>query len=210
MQKTIFQKETEKKYKTMSISDLEMECQSCQGAEMAARKRFIGILGYLKITKRYKENVKFKQASFGVYLEQKFYMSERKFNDERVAFNQYADRCQETSVATVVKIIKKVPVLDHYKVFDKIVRAKKKANGEISQYRVEKIIDQFTPTPKAKPEGKTIREYEAEIVDLKARLMDAEATIKGQEEQIERLENTIAKYKGAQSRHSEAPAMLSA
>ena len=210
MQKTIFQKETEKKYKTMSISDLEMECQSCQGAEMAARKRFIGILGYLKITKRYRENVRFKQASFGVYLEQKFYMSERKFNDERLAFNQYADRCQETSVATVVKIIKKVPVLNHYKVFDKIVRAKKKANGEISQYRVEKIIDQFTPTPKAKPGGKTIREYEAEIVDLKARLMDAEATIKGQEEQIERLENTIAKYKGAQSRHSEAPAMLSA
>ena len=210
MQKTIFQKETEKKYKTMSISDLEMECQSCQGAEIAARKRFIEILGYLKITKRYRENVRFKQAAFGVYLEQKFYMSERKFNDEREAFNRYADRCQETSVATVVKIIKKVPVLDHYKVFDKIVRAKKKANGEISQYRVEKIIDQFTPTPKAKPKGKTIQEYEAEIVDLKARLMDAEATIKGQEEQIERLENTIAKYKGAQSRHSEAPAMLSA
>ena len=189
-------KEISKKYESLSITDIESICIKANGEYLKARKELIETLFYLYATKRFRENPKYKKATFADYLWGMFSVKECHYENERKSFAIYPKQVEKYGIGAVVKVVSQVRVLDQQKVFNGIAAKQAVRKRPLQQVEVDKIISKYIPS-KTKPETRSIASYEHENASLKNELKLKNDEIDELKEQNKKLKKTVTKMRNA-------------
>lgn len=176
-----------KKYDRDPIEQLEKEAGRNLSASVKQRKVFILMLYYLDRTSRFRENPRFKKATFEEYISDMFRLRPTTYNKERMAFVSHPSEAEKLGVGVVAKVRHKCGSLNAGKVLKEIQAIKNP-----SRDKIEAVIRENSREPKPKaPKKVTTAELEREIAAKDKIIADQNATIKEQYEQIQKLKAAL-------------------
>jgi protoporphyrinogen oxidase len=155
-----------------SINEIEQEAFKYQTNYVEARREFIQIMLYLEQTERFKENPKFKKASFSEYLRDQYGITYHQYYTERIAYGKYSDKVDEYGFGVVNRIVKTIPKEKQPKVFSVLDKKRKSRKTELSPAEVDSVTKSFQKKRKKKkvptPSQMKKSELEKEVTDLRA------------------------------------------
>ena len=174
------------KYDGKSIEEIERMALESQGTSVEARREFIEALYYLRENGRFRENPKFKDATFATYIHSRFMMSVSQFDRERVAYINFPDATERFGPGVVSKAVKKLGQPGARKVFNSLGKAKTVRAVDVA---IDKHAVKLNPPKKGEPE-QPIDRYEVREV-----IRDKDKVIAEQEQQIAKLKRTVVQLK---------------
>lgn len=184
------------KYDGMTISELESDVEKFHLSSREFQKEMFERLEYLRMTNRYKENLRYKTSSFWMYLEDRFTIRENTYRENVRAYSKFPEYTLEYGVGLVSKVNRVCGPMKVEKVMSEIRDMAANRKTPLSRGKMETIIKKHA-TPQIK---KTITDwkamYEAEKLAhdrTKEALKVAMKTVKERDEQIERLKVTAQK-----------------
>ena len=184
-------------FASLSITDLEARVENCVIGARAAQKEMIGVLLYLKVTGRYKENKRYERATFYQYIEDRFNIRKGTYMEMQRAFAKFPQETVEFGVGLVSKVIRQCGPVRSGKVLAELLKAKETAKTELKRAKIEKIIQDNTTRRIKKSFTDWRAMYEAEAAahqKTKDDLSAAYARINELEKQVVRLERTAERY----------------
>lgn len=178
-----------------TISQIEDGAKEAMATSMATRREFIETMYYLERTGRWKENVRFREASFGTYLRDIYMLTIGTYDQERIAFIKHPLESNEFGIGTVVNARKRCPALEVPKVFEEIRAVQQKTGRPANHIAIGKIIEGH-----ARPVAKNAAiipktELYRQVAEMKATLLEKEQKIKEMVSQIRKLKATVQKLK---------------
>ena len=192
----------EKKLDGMSIDKIEAGAFGALKKATKNRELLIMSLFYLQRSSRYKENKRYKTASFELYLKDHFRMTMSAYMEERIAFVNFGKEVAKHGLDTVIKIRSKCGTDKIEKVCSALSKIEKSNRaGIVSIEKEAELIKRFE---KSKPEQDkkdlTTLSYpmlRSEVQALRDRVLAQDAYILELEEQRDRLIKTVETLKAA-------------
>ena len=182
-----------KKYDRKSLNEIEKSIDGFNTKSHENRKAFIFLLYYLKCSTRYKEDKRYKTASFETYINERHNIGLRKFRDEHKMFVKYEPEAKALGVGVLVKIerkctAKKVPV-----VLKKIAAIEKEVKRPLDRQQINSVIwDNRKPGKEKKAKtGPTMAEFKTDLNSTRKELSTKYNIIKEQADQIGKLQKTV-------------------
>lgn len=178
------------KYDGKQITDIEAIAKTASASQEAQHKEFIGALFYLENTKRFRENANYKAATFADYVSGVYGVSVQNYNRSRLAYFRFPVETEKYGAGIIGKVVSRcgsesVPMV--VKALDK----ERKPQPD----KIQEVIGKYAKTHlKKRPARPSYPELERENIQLKKRLQEAQATMKQQAEQIEKLKSTVRRY----------------
>lgn len=137
-------KKTEHKNDALTIDQIETLTDAALKNSTEGRREFIMNLFYLQKTERFKENKRYKKASFETYIKDRHRISFNAYMNERTAFTMFLPEIEKHGLDPIIKIRDKCGTGNIKKVSDILSKEKKKvAGGIISLEKEAGIIKQF-------------------------------------------------------------------
>lgn len=184
-------------YEKMTIDQIEKDIEANISMTKEAQKLTVEGLLYLKTSNRFKENKRYAKSSFYDYISDRFAISTAQWMKMQIPFAKFPEETMEFGPGIVNRAIAKCGNIKAKKVMNDLMTAKEK--GTLKRSRIIQMIDD-----NAKPEIKKAYTdwramYEAEVHAHEK----TKAELKAALEEIDRLEDQIAKLKPTAQRFSE-------
>ena len=164
----IKKEDLEKRFKDKSISDLENMALSSKTGMRQAQIDFVTVLFYLETSRRYKENKRFKNASFDDYLNGVFAIRYGTYFQWRKAIIKFPEHVKNHNIGLVNKVINRCGPMRVDKVFSEIEKTAKKyaIDGPRVYDAINSVIDKNSinrePIKKETTDYKAMYEREVE------------------------------------------------
>lgn len=188
--------ELKKKYEGKTIAELESDIRSNMSLSREAQVEMIESLMYLKVTQRFKENPRYKNSSFKIYLEDNFGIREGTFMEQSRAIGLFRDEVLKHGIGLVAKTVSwcgKVKALEAFSEINKIPLVKQKG---VPRAKIEQIIQSHKdPRRIVKEHTDWHSMYLAEQTEhnaTKEKLRAAQKKIFDLEAQVVKLKNTAS------------------
>lgn len=144
-------------------------------------------LYYLEMTKRFKENTKYKNETFFTYIKDKFHLRKGTYLNKRRAYIQFEAQCVKYGVGLVSKIIRSCTHLNAQKVFNAITNT-------MNRQQIENVINKHKRPIKDKPKKPNIHALQAQHERDQKTIRDLNKTIKELKAQNKKLKATVGHY----------------
>jgi len=172
--------ELKKKYDTRSITQIETEAAREKILELRHQKNFIRALYYLDYTKRFRENPRFKNASFNEYVKTMFDLSPGRYGDLKLAF-----------IGAPVEAVKygpSIPIAAHHRCG---AVGKEKVFNDLASVPIEKVTPALVEKVIAKHEKPELKAKREEPVVAKPTVESLMRQLSQKDEIIAEQERTI-------------------
>jgi len=179
-----------KQYDKKTIVNIEAQAKKSKALNLKHRKKFIFLLYYLDRTSRYKQNARFKNATFEQYIFDMFGLTIGTYEKERVAFIANPDETEKYGVGVVSKARKDCGVPAMQRVFVDLDKEKKLSRDKI----IATINKHARPVPERIPKP-SASELQAEVYRKDKIIAHQVSVIKDQAEQIMRLKEALENTK---------------
>lgn len=189
--------ELKQKYDGVGISELLNMAVSAYRAAREAQKQFYEILEYMRMTNRFKEEQRYRKASFWQVLEDLFNLRQGTYRENVRAFMKFPDQAVEYGPGLVAKVERTCGIGKMKQVFQEIEKesgqrkkklSRAKIEGIINRYKVEKVKKEIT-------DWKAMYEREKASHDkTRDALKEAMARVHELEDQIARLKRTAESF----------------
>lgn len=197
----------EEKLNKMTIVEIETFADDKRTCILGARFDLLSALKYLQTSGRWKENKRYAKEGFEKYLWDRHKMRITTLNREYYTFVKFPEAAKEYGTGVIHKIVNLCGSQKAPEVIQKVEEARKQGHGVIKSSKIEEIIQanrMAPPTPIVPVKHKMTeasevnwkQRYEVKAKayeEIAERLKAANATIKAQAEQIERLKATVRK-----------------
>lgn len=189
-----------KKFDGMSIEKIEQDLLSNFLDAKNSRRKFIEGLHYLESTKRFRDNVLYKDSSFELYINDKFSLRITTYRKEAVAYLQHPKESVKYGTGLVNKVRKNCGVLKVKKVFNEIDKAK-----NVSREKINEIIEKHTDKEKEDPPSlaPTYTMLKIKVATLEKENFNLSQVVKDQSKRIERLKKTVKELKKFKNEENE-------
>ena len=127
-------------FKTMKIGQIEKAVDKLDRKSRESEKQKYETLEYLRTSKRFRENNRYKKASFWEYIEDRFTIRERTFRENTDAFMKYPAESVEFGVGLVAKVKRQCGRGKVKTVFSKIQEEQSAKKGTLRRDQIDKII----------------------------------------------------------------------
>lgn len=178
-------------YDALKIENIEANIESSQRAVKSYQATMIEGLMYLKVTRRYKENKRYAQESFSTYVQDRFGITPRTFEDHAKAVEIFRPMVLKHGIGLVSKIVSRCGKQGAVKVFKDIEKGNQDDARPISREKIEQSIEahkQKENNPAIKTDWRTLYGQEkAAHETTKELLKSAHQTIGELNDQITRL-----------------------
>jgi hypothetical protein len=185
-------------YEKMKIHELEQKAREHIATSKTSIVEATKILRYLEKTSRYKENTRYKNEMFKVYLEDQFGIRYGTYQ-ERVRALQFEKEMGSYGVGLVAKIIRTCGNLGANRVFNDVRNLEETKKNPVSREKIDQIIEKHQDPKRMAIIKKDHTDwramYQAEAnahEETKMRLREANQRIKELEEQINKLKVTAS------------------
>lgn len=179
------------KYSVLSIKHLESTVEQLHIKSRECQKDMYEVLEYLRHTNRFRENPRYKKASFWEYLSDRFNILENTYRESVRIFNKFPEHALEYGVGMVAKIDRVCGSKKVGKVMEEISKETIAHKRPLNRVSIETIIQNNRATEKIKKE---ITDWKAMYLaeqlaheKTKVALREAMCVIKKQDEQIVKL-----------------------
>lgn len=183
--------ELKRMYDGKKLGEIEAEMKESRGMSVKAEMAFIFALSYLRMTRRYKENLTYKNSSFESYLKGQFNMKFTTFWEKERAFLNYPTESEKYGVGLVAKIHRKCAKKERA-VFAEIAKTQQGLKTPIKQGKIEAIIHKNAPPPIPKqPVIDWQAKYEVEALAH----TETKKELKAAKSQIAKLKETVVELR---------------
>jgi len=191
--------ELEKRLNGLTIDQVEQRIETSLKQVVEGRKAVIMDIFALERTGRYKENPRYKNATFREYLKDRWRLPESAYREERIAFTNQIEYVERHGLDRTIRVNKLCGVLEAPKVFKAIEKEEIKRKKTLPWNRVSEIVGQFAKKTKSPPktEHMTPAEYQKIIDSQRDEISSLREAYNELEEQVDRLKATVEKYKEA-------------
>jgi len=186
-------------FEKKKIEEIEKHLADLKTLSNDAMLEFYTGLKYLEKSKRYKENKRYKAASFWDYIEDQFQIRQGTYRENVRAFVSYPAESKEYGVGLVSKVMRVCKAEDGKKVFKEIEAKQDKRKTPVRRDEIEKIIQEY-----AKEEPKITKTttdwramYEQEKIEhgrTRDALLLANKEIDELKKQVEKLKKSAAGF----------------
>lgn len=186
-------KEEIKVYEKLKIDEIESKIETAFKSSRESQKEMYMMLYYLYTSKRFRENPRYKKASFDSYLNDRFTMRMGTFREGVRAFSNYADFAVEYGAGLVTKISNTCGFKKVSKVISEIEKEEKQHKIPMTRMKIEAVIQKYAKPKIEKKITDWHAMYEAEAAaheQTRIALGEARLTIKELNDQIRKLKVT--------------------
>lgn len=135
-------------FERMDIHDLEILVFNGRGDEVDAQRRYVATLAYLRNSKRYRENPTYAKSNFKEYLEGRFNIKHKQFEEMEAIYIAYPEEAQKYGVGQVLKAQKTAGKKALPKIFEALEAKQQKQKKPLSAKQATAVIETFIPIPK--------------------------------------------------------------
>ncbi len=186
------------KYDGIALVELETKIEKLRIESRESQREMYECLEYLRTSYRYKENTRYKKASFWQYLEDRFNIRQGTFRENVRSFTKFPQYSVEYGVGLVAKIDRICGGIKVDKVISEIKEEATSRKNGVPIDKIESIIQKNRSTKKIKKEitdWKAMYETERQAHDkTKEALKFAMGKIKELNEQVAKLKVTATKW----------------
>ncbi len=179
------EKDLKEIYDELPIAKVEKTAISCQTSAKNIRKKFIEVLYYLQFTSRYKENKKYKNATFESYIYDQYHLRITSFDKEKIAFLLYPKQAVNLGPGIITKVRAKCGVLKTPKVLKEIQASQQ------TPAKIEKIIEKYAKPVKPTPVKPSISHIEKALDRSQEDTRQIVKRASDYLRQIDKLKNTV-------------------
>ena len=179
--------ELKKEFDGKSIDQLEKDAKKLTGDVRQIQTELIRRLYYLKFTKRFKESSGYKKMPWGVYVKDKFQMTEATFHSLKIAYLRFPQESKVLGPGVVTTVRRQCGAEKTNTVLSEIMNLKKR-----SPDKVEKIIGKNSlPKVKARKNQLSYNMLEKQLSEERQRVRELNALVAEKDEQIKKLKETV-------------------
>ncbi len=182
------------KYDGITITELEAKVEQFRTQSRENQKEMYECLEYLRLSNRFKENPRYKKATFWVYLEDRFTIRENTYRENMRAFSKFPEYSCEYGVGMVAKVDRECGGMRVEKVFSEIQREAAIHKTPLSRAKMGDIIQKNRLTRKIE---KKITDWKSMYVHEKAAHDQTKAALRTAVRKVEELNEQIAKLRPA-------------
>jgi len=177
-------------YDGATILTIENMATTAANRALSHRKIFIEILFYLERTNRFRENKRFKKATFGQYISDLFYLRYGTYFVERNAFAKHSVEVHTLGIGVVKRIQEKCKTNKLQTVFGAI----KNLGAKATKIQIDKIIETHAKPVPVKPQKRSITQLQADLDRAKQTIIDQNKIIAEQAAQVKKLKASVIDY----------------
>ena len=198
MKKQEEKKQPPSKYDALTINDLEGKVEQAHILSRESQKDMYEVLEYLRMSGRFRENARYKKASFWEYLEDRFTIRQGTYRENVFAFAKFPEYAVEYGIGLVTKIGRVCGSKKIGKVFEEIARESASHKKSLNRASIEIIIQKQRATERIEKkitDWKAMYEHEKAAHDsTRESLKIAVATVKELNEQVDKLKRTAETF----------------
>jgi len=191
------------KYNALSITQIEHLFMKSKKTLAENDKAGVELLFYLELTKRYKENPRYKNSPFKVYLLDVFGIRYNAYYDKRIAYFNFEKEAMEHGTGLITRIKNKCGVGKLKTVLTEIKKKDSVLKKPIKREQIADIIHVYSKPVPEKKERLDVKDFERRIDLSSQELNDAYRIIKAKDKQIIKLKGTIYELKKELERYQE-------
>lgn len=184
-----------KKYDGVPIEILEESAKSCNESHNKQRMQFIEILTYLDMTKRFRENPRYRTSSFSEYISDIYNLRVATYLNERYAFLKFPVQ-SATRGPGVITAIKRICGAEKVDIVVKHIEEADIKKTPLKREQISKIIKKYAKLPspakqKRVTEKSKLRNHEQLIYQMK----EMRKADESKDEQINKLKASVIEWK---------------
>jgi predicted RNase H-like nuclease (RuvC/YqgF family) len=162
----------------LSIEDVMAKADAAKDKYVTAQKEFYELLMYLDQTKRYKELKAYRNASFDVFLRNRYNMTWKTYSETRVVLFEFEEEAEKHGAGFVRSTIKKAGKLKAKEALKEVDEAQTKRKKPLKVSDKQKIVEKYTlpksPTATKREQPRTDWEFAFKQEHKRAAAMQSE------------------------------------
>jgi len=201
--------EISRRYEDMSDEEVLRLAHEENDTRKDATEKLTEILSHYKLSNRFKNNMKYRNSSFGEFLLHEFQIDEKKqYNVWCSAYMHYPEEAKKIGPTLVVDIKQRCGSTKVPQIVEKI-KQKEEETGKVLPLKsngnhpsIEKIIKPFLRPVPEKPKSTLRNDYkdsQKQLAQTKTVLTDTRKELDEREEQVNKLKKTVIEMKSTET-----------
>lgn len=183
-----------RKYESEPLDILETKIADDMKLAALSYRSYIEMLFYMEHTKRYKQSPGFERSTFNDYLEHRFNLAPSRYYNARKIYVQYPDEAEWLGVHFLQKVQRECGVEAIQPVVEELAKIDKMRETPITVADKDKIVKKYKKPP-TKKSMKSALYWRQKYNEVKKQLEIALKEIDEKDEQIDKLQTTVAMLK---------------